>query len=223
MARECKLTSMVVTRMKQAAGSTELHYAVRALFLLAIAATCVSCRRPNPTQQVIEGWHTQAPSDNGFAVRLDDATHNGRRIVVLTNERSDATGIGTIVRRIPAAPYRGRRLRFSALLRTKDVIRGAALWMRIDGPDRPVAFDNMQDRRVLGTVDWTQYNIVLDVPPNAQEIAYGVLQVGCGSTWIDGAAVTPVGNDFAPTNKLTAAQLAKLPPPSGKECDCDKK
>ena len=55
--------------------------------------------------------------------------------------------------------------------------------MRVDGPDsgRHLAFDNMLDRPIKGTTDWTRYAVVLDVDKTAVAIAFGVLAGGEGS------------------------------------------
>ena len=59
------------------------------------------------------------------------------------------------------------------------------IWMRVDDTDKPrSAFDNMQDRAVKGTADWTPYSIVLDVSNNAQGIFFGTLTSGKGQLWI---------------------------------------
>ena len=70
---------------------------------------------------------------------------------------------------------------FSALVCSLDVDEWAGLWMRIDGPgSEPQGFDNMEDRPIKGTTEWVRYNVVLDVPSEAREIAFGVLLSGNG-------------------------------------------
>jgi hypothetical protein len=66
----------------------------------------------------------------------------------------------------------------------------AALWLRVDGPDREVlAFDNLgqvpPDRSLKGTNDWTQAEVVLPVAAEAVTLAFGVLLVGDGVLWAD--------------------------------------
>ncbi|KAB2352595.1 hypothetical protein [Actinomadura rudentiformis] len=54
-----------------------------------------------------------------------------------------------------------------------------------------LAFDNMGDRPVRGTADWQRYEVVLDVPRAAVNVAYGVLLVGAGVVSIAGIRLTP--------------------------------
>lgn len=61
--------------------------------------------------------------------------------------------------------------------------------MRVDGPNgRMGGFDNMHERPIKGTNDWTHYEIVLDVMPDAVAIAFGILLEGDGRVWIDDLA-----------------------------------
>jgi len=45
--------------------------------------------------------------------------------------------------------------------------------MRIDGEQRLLAFDIMNDRAVSGTTDWKMYSVVLAVPNDAKNIFLG--------------------------------------------------
>lgn len=97
----------------------------------------------------------------------------------------------TFVQNATPVPFRGGRVRYRGWLRTREVASGwAALWLRVDGPDREVlAFDNLgqvpPDRSLKGTNDWTQAEIVLPVTAAAATLAFGVVLVGDGVLWAD--------------------------------------
>jgi len=57
----------------------------------------------------------------------------------------------------------------------------------VDGENSkaPLTIDNMSDRPITGTTNWTKYEIVLDVALNASKIAYGALLRGNGQIWFD--------------------------------------
>lgn len=75
-----------------------------------------------------------------------------------------------------ADSYRGKRMSFSAVVKSADVENWAGLWMRIDGPfERSLGFDNMQNRSIKGTTNWQKYGVVLDVPMESINIAFGIL------------------------------------------------
>jgi hypothetical protein len=82
---------------------------------------------------------------------------------------------------IAATRYLDRRVRFSATVRAHEVTDWAGLWLRIDGPSGPLTLDNMQDRPLRGSTDWTQAYIVLDVPQQATALHFGALLTGAGA------------------------------------------
>ena len=80
--------------------------------------------------------------------------------------------------------FQGKRLRLTGYVKSKDVADWAGLWVGVDGSEKTgVAFDNMGDRKIEGTADWTKYTIVLDVPKDAAAIAFGLLMSGKGRTF----------------------------------------
>ena len=62
--------------------------------------------------------------------------------------------------------YFGKRVRLLAFVKAEVVSQWAGVWMRVDGP---------QDRPIKGTIDWTRVEIVLDVPNDAKDNAFGIL------------------------------------------------
>jgi hypothetical protein len=94
---------------------------------------------------------------------------------------AEPTGFGTLVQRIAASRYLGRRVCFGAMLRTHDVTDWAGLWLRVDGPGGTLVIDNMQDRALRGTTDWTAARIVLDVTLEARVLLFGALLSGAGA------------------------------------------
>jgi hypothetical protein len=70
------------------------------------------------------------------------------------------------------------------------------LWLRVD-PN--LGFDNMRDRGVQGTTAWGRYEVILDVPLNATEIAFGALLSGNGTLWVDDLNLEAVGKEVHTT------------------------
>ena len=107
---------------------------------------------------------------------------------IQTTSRKSPFGVATW--KFPIEEARGKRVRYSGYIKTGDVSEGwAGLWWRVDGGDKHLAFDNMQDRGPKGTTDWTEYVIELDVAEEATNINFGVLMPGSGSAWFDGLRV----------------------------------
>jgi hypothetical protein len=94
---------------------------------------------------------------------------------------SAPAGFGALVQSIAATRYLGRRISFGATLRTHDVTDWAGLWLRIDGTGGTLVIDNMHDRALRGTTDWTAVSIVLDVTLEARVLLFGALLSGAGA------------------------------------------
>jgi hypothetical protein len=94
---------------------------------------------------------------------------------------AEPAGFGALVQVIAAPRYLGRRVRYSAVLRTHEVTDWAGLWLRVDGPSGILGLDNMQDRSLRGTAEWTEAAIVLDVPEQARQLLFGALLSGAGA------------------------------------------
>ncbi len=96
-------------------------------------------------------------------------------------------GFGTLLQFMEAKNYYNKRIKLSANIKTKDVKGKCMMWLRVDSKlDRNyLAFDNMNDRPILGTTDWHKYEIVVNVSPDASDIYYGVLIEGEGEAFVD--------------------------------------
>ena len=70
-------------------------------------------------------------------------------------------------------------------LKSRDVAGWCGLWLRVDGPNGMLGFDNMQSRVVQGTTDWTRHEAVLDVREAALRLAFGSVMKGAGQVWVD--------------------------------------
>jgi len=100
-------------------------------------------------------------------------------------------------------------VRFSAALECEDVGGWVGLRMRVDGERgaQPLEFDNMKNRSIRGTTPWARYEVVLDVPVQAQAIALGVLLKGEGEARMADLALETVG----PEVQTTGTEMDVLP------------
>lgn len=86
---------------------------------------------------------------------------------------------------VDAQSYLGFHVRLTAEVMTINS-GPASLWVRVDGkPRTTLAFDNMVDvppyRALDGTNDWTQLELVLDVPDGADIVNFGLMLSGKGA------------------------------------------
>jgi len=123
--------------------------------------------------------------------------HSGNTSAYLKSVKQKIKGFGTIMQTINAGQYHGKRICFSAWVKTKDVDDWAGLWMRVDDYNVfniALSFDNMFERPIKGTKDWKKYEIVLDVPITGSKILFGILLSGPGKVWMDDVKLETVDN-----------------------------
>lgn len=143
-------------------------------------------------------WFIAGDRREEYTVEPAPDRWRGMGVVNLRCRVESPHGFGTLMRDLPPAPFQDYGCRLTGWLRPVDVTSWAGLWARVDGPptasaDRGhmLAFDNMGDRPVRGTADWRQYEVVLDVPRTAVNLAYGVLLAGEGVVSIAALRLTP--------------------------------
>jgi hypothetical protein len=160
--------------------------------------------KPAPALAPLPGWFmagdTPAAYEFGLAA---DPTPDGLPVASLRaraqrEDRLEAASFGTMIQTVSARRYRGTRLRLAGLIRT-SAVDWAALWLRVDGPNGTLAFDNMRDRAPHGTTDWAEAEIALDVPQQATTINFGFLLTGPGAADVAGLSLAIVGRSVAVT------------------------
>jgi len=176
---------------------------MRALFLRFIIAAvwlAAACSHPDNSPTFLAGWKKAGSVPRDYVLRLERQPGRQRPVVVLSHAARRPDGFGAILRQLSASPFRGNRVRLSVPFATRDVVQSATAWMRIDRKRAMVAIDNMENRRVRGTTRWTTYDIVLDVPRDADEIFYGVSLKGRGTVSVGDPVLSVVSNDVAVTD-----------------------
>lgn len=89
---------------------------------------------------------------------------------------------GTIMRTAGISKQKGKRIQLWSKIKTQNA-DSAGAWFRINGKKRTLSFDNMSERRIEGTQDWTEVSLVLDIPEEATSVSYGILLEGEGKVW----------------------------------------
>ncbi|MEC8325119.1 MAG: hypothetical protein VX100_03235 [Pseudomonadota bacterium] len=79
-----------------------------------------------------------------------------------------------------AAPFIGKKLKFSAEIKSQDS-EYSSIWLRVNDSEKVIAFDNATDRSLIGTKEWTHFQVILPVKPGAESIYAGLIQGAKGS------------------------------------------
>jgi hypothetical protein len=141
-------------------------------------------------------WNLVGDRLEDYQIGTDGSmVHSGAASGHIQSTAGKAAGLGVLLQTFAAAQYRGQRLRMSAYVKTDSVSKGAGVLMRVDGANRMLAISNMQDRPVKGTTDWTKYDVVLDIPEDSVDIAFGPWIQETGRISFDDFQFEVVGSD----------------------------
>jgi hypothetical protein len=185
----------------------------KALIAAALAATVAVVQANTLDETVPVPWikNGQPPASADCKAGIDtDLEKNGTPNLTLQCA-STIEGFVGVMQSFAAADYLGKRVRFSALVKSAGVEGWSGLWMRIDDKNKPgAAFDNMQSRPIKGTTDWTPYSVVLDTSDASEGVFFGVLMAGKGQLWITDLRFEVVGTDVPTTGTSRSTKPGNL-------------
>ena len=158
------------------------------------------------------GWGRTGDNPGGYDFMIDTSQkHGGKASVSIVPKPTAVNGkFGSLIQAIRPDEYRGKRIRFSGYVKTENIGEFVQLWVRVDGPGmRSLDFSNMDGRPIKGSTDWKKYDLVVDVPRDAEAIVFGAFLGGAtGKAWVDDLKLETVGNDTPKTsNVITEADL----------------
>lgn len=152
---------------------------------------------PNPWFQ----WGTK-----DYVLRIDSTEkHSGKySMLIEPTEDINQKSFGCVAYSIPAN-YVGKEIEVKAYIKMEHTEKPIGLLLRIDGKstNSSLEFDNMQEKGIMGTKDWTQYSVKLPLPNEATTIFIGAILAGSGRLWADDFQVLIDGKDIneAPLKK----------------------
>ncbi|WP_375436234.1 S41 family peptidase [uncultured Hymenobacter sp.] len=136
------------------------------------------------------GWWSAA--DNGYQVTADSVIqHEGRYALRIQSEgkRQSEKVFGVATIRVPV-DFQGKVVKLTGFLKTENVEGYAGLWLRVDGAQSTLAFQNTSKENVHGTTDWQAYTITLPLDNDARFLLLGGILPGTGTAWIDQLELT---------------------------------
>ncbi len=149
------------------------------VLIVLTAITLFSFDMPN-------GWHKAGDDPESYDMGIDKGAGQDGKNAATIKSIKKTKGFGTLMQSCIADKYLGKRIKMTGYVKSLDVKGWAGLWLRIDETNlyqKVLGFDNMVNRPIKKTTDWKKYEIVMDIPPNAYNLAYGALLVGQGQIW----------------------------------------
>lgn len=119
----------------------------------------------------------------------------------------EAQPFGTLMSTVDAAPYRGKRIRFSAAVRVPAGQSSlVSLWLREDRTNARGFFVSTQDDPITHS-DWQVHTLEGDVAPDAASLNFGLILAGDGEAWMDSASIEIIGEAHAVAAPASAAPV----------------
>jgi hypothetical protein len=142
----------------------------------------------DPTWSVPHGWSAQESVPHQYRVGIDhQIVHSGTSSLFLRSLAREPAGAVLVLQQFAATPYRGKRVSVSAFLRSDNVESGAELSLWSFGPG-----ESAEKAAVRKTTGWKQYQLVMDVPSEADRLMIGLMMSGPGTLWADDFSFTQV-------------------------------
>lgn len=145
------------------------------------------------------------PKERGVRVQIvSEGAAHGQQCAVLNSgiDRKLAPNGGVVineggfflVRRLCAAPYRGKKIRLSAWLKLEALAYGAMgtghLLLEVQRKGKPANFSDDQMKQPLQATSWTEVKTEAEVDADAEQIVVGArLLNGYGRLWVDDVKV----------------------------------
>lgn len=148
------------------------------------------------------GWFKSGTEPQDYTIGIDrNMSENGNSSAYIKSKELKPSGSCDLMQEIKADNYRGERVRLTGYVKTKFVSYWAGLFMTVeDATGRPMEYDNMQNRPIVGSSDWVKYDIVLDIPKNSSRILFGISLHGKGEIWIDDCKLLVVNKNVPLTD-----------------------
>jgi len=149
------------------------------------------------------GWFKAGSKPKSYEMGIEKgAGRDGKNVATIQSTDKKIDGFGTLMQSCKPGKYLGKRVKMTGFVKSENVTTWAGLWLRVDqmGSNQPLSFDNMGDRPIKGTIDWTKFEIGLNVPNNASFISNGGLLNGVGQIWFDNISFEIV-DDIIPTTE----------------------
>jgi hypothetical protein len=130
-------------------------------------------------------WDVHGHRSRAYSHRILQAgAHRGRAFLEARSTGKGTPLVFSAAQNVPAAPYRSKRLRFQAYLKTEGVTEEAFLSLEVGAKDSWIRVNSM-GRGSKGKTDWQLQEIVLDVPANGETLGFAAELRGPGTLGVD--------------------------------------
>jgi hypothetical protein len=169
----------------------------------------------NPANAPVDGWWLRGDGRDEYSFGRDTVVaHEGRPSVAMAPRGLPSGVYGGLVRDWDATPWRGRRVRVSAWVRSEAVTMVGEFSVSVSSTASPAKAPprQMASRRLAPSSDFASYQLELVVPPDALAVSLAVGVAGPGKIWVEGGRIDPA-DAAVPPSPPPAPTLAPTAPP----------
>lgn len=148
------------------------------------------------------GWMKGGNLPEFYEMGIDKgAGQHGNNAATIKSLEPGIDGYGTLKQNIKPDKFFGKKIKLTGNLKCKDVDGAAGLWLRIEMEER-IYLDNMNEKMLTGTKDWLQWEMILPVPKETKNIAFGGIVHGGGQLWFEDLKIEIAGDSEKITSDL---------------------
>ena len=136
----------------------------------------------------------------------ENVFHQGNAAGRIIRAGGESGRFSSLTKRL-SADIAGKRLTFTAWVRSNDVVGHFGLWMRQDRRTGPVDFVDNYALGLNGDQDWREIGISTDLVDDAREISFGLVLNGAGTVWIDDVRIEVDGQAYADAPRMLRQSL----------------
>lgn len=155
------------------------------------------------------GWHSPTAKLGFTAAVVTDVVKQGKQSARVSGAsqpmQNGMPSFGNVMQTIDATAYRGKRVTFRGAVRVEGEKAAAALWMRVDRPEKQIGFFDNMGTRMIRASDWAYYEITGNVAADATDLNIGMMLQREGTAWLDD--VTLVTSDPLPVRSAAPRAL----------------
>lgn len=134
----------------------------------------------------------------------------GTNALVLSSTAPAPRGDVLVSQHLGPIAYRGKRIRLSAMVKTRNTTAASGIWIRQDTKVGQRAW-NEYSRVVVGSHDWTLHQYVLDVLPTCTLLEFGAMLAGTGTVEIADIRIEPTDNSVVTSQPDFDSVLSDAP------------
>ena len=129
-------------------------------------------------------WVVAGSNSKNYVLGIErERPYKGKTSAYIKSVRN-TKGFGFMMRYTKnISAYRGKRIRMSAYVKSKNVQQFAGLWIAPSGNKDGNNYH--ESGSLTGTTGWKKSVIILNVPYNATDLRFGVKLQGSGKVWVD--------------------------------------